>query len=82
MDVKKYRSTFSSGCPSFSYMANRNSGTITKIIPIIERLLLPVFLSAMFCGTPMSAASVKHMSCRFVNPRNTFVFTFERSLGT
>jgi len=52
------------------------------IIHIAARLKLPMLLIAKKDGTPTSAAAPKQMSCRFVRPKNTLVFTRVRSRGT
>ena len=72
----------SSGCPSFSYMARRNRGSITTIMQTVAVLELPVPRSKKKSGTPMSAAAPKQTSCRLVSPNITFDFTFVRSFGT
>ena len=71
----------SSGCPSFSYMARRNRGSITTIMQTVAVLELTVPRSKKKSGTPMSAAAPKHISCRLVRPNITFDFTLVRSFG-
>ena len=78
----KCRAMTSSGWPSFSYMARKNSGSMITIIPIAARLKFPALLSRKKDGTPMSAPAPKQTSCRFVRPKNTLVFTRVRSRGT
>ncbi len=77
----KCRATASSGWPSFSYMARKNSGSMRKIMPMTARLVLPERFIRKNAGTPMSAAAPKHTSCRFVRPKKTLVFTRVRSRG-
>ena len=72
----------SSGCPSFSYMARRNRGSITTIIQNVAVLDPTVLWSKKKSGTPISTAVPKQMSCRFVSPNMTLDFTFVRSFGT
>lgn len=78
----KCRATVSSGWPSFSYMARKNSGRQRQIIPMTARLVLPERFIRKNAGTPMSAAAPKQTSCRFVSPKNTLDFTRVRSRGT
>ncbi len=52
------------------------------IIPIAAKPVSPTFLSKKNDGTPMSAASEKHTSCRFVRLKMNLLFTFVRSRGT
>lgn len=78
----KYMATFSSGCPSFSYMARKNRGSIRMIMPITARLVLPVLFKRKNAGRPIAAAAPKHTSCRLVSPKKTLVFTLVRSRGT
>ena len=77
----KCRATASSGWPSFSYMARKNSGRQRQIIPMTARLVLPERFIRKNAGTPVSAAAPKQTSCRFVSPKNTLVFTRVRSRG-
>ena len=77
----KCRATVSRGCPSFSYMARKNSGRQRQIIPMTARLVLPERFIRKNAGTPMSAAAPKQASCRFVSPKNTLDFTRVRSRG-
>lgn len=75
----KWSATTSSGCPSFSYMARKKSGSMTIIMPIAARDTFPSFLSRKKDGTPMSAAAPKQMSCLFVRLKTSFDLTRVRS---
>ena len=79
---RMFRSTFSSGCPFFSYMARKKKGIMTTIIPMAAVLTSQNCFSKKKDGTPMSAADPKQISCRFVRLNITLLLTFVRSLGT
>lgn len=72
----------SSGIPSRSYMARKNSGIMTTIMPIDATEMLPDLLRRKNTGTPIAAAIEKHMICRLVSPNAILVLTLVRSLGT
>ena len=72
----------SKGCPSFSYIAKKNRGSMTIIMVIAARLTFPMLLTKKNNGTPMSAAAPKQISCRLVRLKNALVFTLVRSRGT
>ena len=73
----------SSGCPSRSYMARKNSGSMRNIMLMAARLIFPVErLMRRNAGTPISAADRKQRSCRFVRLKMIFDLTLDRSLGT
>ena len=52
------------------------------IIPIAAMLTEPIVFSKKKDGTPMSAATLKQISCLFVRLNITLLFTFVRSRGT
>ena len=82
LSIKCFATT-SKGCPSFSYMARKNSGSMRIIMHMTDRLMLPVaFFIRKKTGTPISAAPPKQMSCRFVRLKNTLDLTLDKSLGT
>jgi hypothetical protein len=62
-------------------MANKNHGTITRIIKKAAALVGIYSRSIKKSGSPIAAAEPKHMSCRFVRPSANLVFTRVRSLG-
>ena len=72
----------SSGCPSLSYMAMKNIGSMIRTIASAAREVFPFLLMRKYKGTPTAAAMEKQMSCRFVRLKSTFDFTLVRSLGT
>lgn len=72
----------SNGCPSLSYMAKKNMGSMTAIMPSAARELFPVFRRRKYTGSPSAAAMEKQMSCLFVRLKSTLLFTLVRSLGT
>ncbi len=73
----------SSGCPSRSNMARKNSGSMRNIMLMAARLIFPVDrLIRKNVGTPISAAAPKHRSCRFVRLKMIFDLTLDKSLGT
>ena len=72
----------SSGCPSRSYMARKNSGSITIIMPRAAILTFPDLFSRKNVGTPTNAAAVKQTSCLFVMLKRILDLTLVRSLGT
>ena len=79
----KCLATTSKGCPSRSYMARKNSGSIRTIMHMTDRLIFPVtFFIRKKAGTPISAAPPKQMSCLFVRLKNTLDLTLDKSLGT
>ncbi len=78
----KWNRITSRGSPFFSYIAKKNSGIMTAIMPSAARLIFPVRFSRKKDGTPMSAAREKQISCRLVRLNKTLLFTFVRSLGT
>ena len=78
MTLRRY---FSNGCPFFSYMANRNHGTITRIIKNAAALIGMYSRSRKKSGSPMTAAEPKHTICRLVRPSANLVFTRVRSFG-
>ena len=78
----KLRSTISAVCPSRSYMARKNIGSISAIINNTATLLPSAILDIKYVGTPTAAADEKHISWRLVRLNATLVFTFERSFGT
>jgi len=79
----KCLATTSKGCPSRSYMARKNSGSIRTIMHMTDRLTFPVtFFIRKKAGTPISAAPPKQMSCLFVRLKNTLDLTLDKSLGT
>ena len=55
---------------------------MTNIIPSDAILRFPVLLSKKKDGTPISAATKKHINCLFVMLNMTFDFTLVKSLGT
>ena len=73
--------TTSKGCPSFSYIARKNRGSMTRIIPSAARLTFPAAFRRKKKGTPMSAAAPKQINCLFVRLNRTFDFTLVRSRG-
>lgn len=79
--MKCFRTT-SKGCPSFSYIAKKNIGSMTIIMPIAAKLIFPLLFSKKKNGTPMSAAPPKHINWRFVKLKNTFDLTLVKSRGT
>ena len=75
-------SIFSAGIPSFSYIARKNSGSISPImsnaaaeLPIAPRV-------KMYAGIPVTAAAPKQSNWRFVKFRAILVLTLLRSFGT
>jgi hypothetical protein len=79
----KCLATTSKGCPSRSYMARKNSGSMRIIMAMTDRLTFPVaFFIRKKTGTPISAAPPKHRSCRLVRLKNTLDLTLDKSLGT
>ncbi len=77
-----FQSTFSSGCPFFSYMASKKAGTMTNIMTRAAELTPILFLSKKKSGTPITAPAEKQMSCRCVRLKSTLLLILERSLGT
>lgn len=73
--------TTSKGCPSFSYIARKNNGSMSRIIPSAARLTFPAAFRRKKKGTPMSAAAPKQINCLFVRLNRTFDFTLVRSRG-
>ena len=78
----KLRSISSAGWPSFSYMARKNNGSIKPIIrsaavvsPIQPRVKI-------YAGIPMTAATLKQMSCLAVRLKNALFLILLRSFGT
>ena len=77
-----FRKISSAGCPSRSYIAIKNAGSMTAIIKRTADELPINPLARKNVGTPIIAAEPKQTSCRFVNPDATFVFTLVKSRGT
>ena len=77
-----FRTTFSRGCPFFSYIASRKNGSITNTITRAAVLVCVCGLRMKKSGTPIIAPPPKQMSCRFVKLKRNFIFTFVRSFGT
>lgn len=77
-----FRSMISSGCPFFSYMANKNMGIMERIISSAAALLPRGPLTRKYSGIPTAAAMLKQISCRFVRLNSTLVLTLVTSLGT
>lgn len=73
---------FSSGCPFFSYIANRKKGSATIIISMVAALEPAESFSRKNTGTATAMAAPKQMSCLLVRLNMTLVFTLVRSLGT
>ena len=73
-----FRTTFSRGCPFFSYIASRKNGSITNIMTIEAVLVCVCGLRMKKSGTPIIAPPPKQMICRFVKLKRNFVFTFVR----
>jgi len=75
------RKNFSSGMPCFSYMANKNHGSMT--ITMIKAAALGGIIprSKKNGGNPVAAAAAKHTVCRLVRPRTNFVRTTVKSFG-
>ena len=57
-------------------------GIIMTIMLITATFTSATLLIRKNDGTPMSAATVKHMSCLLVKPKIIRLLTFVRSLGT
>ena len=74
--------TTSRGCPCFSYMAMRKQGSMTSIITNAARLVPALSLSKKKSGSPIRRAAEKHIICRFVRFKATFVLTLVKSFGT
>ena len=55
---------------------------MTSIITNAAALVPALSLSRKKSGNPIKRAAEKHMSCRFVRFRATFVLTLVKSLGT
>jgi len=72
----------SSGCPCFSYMANRKNGSMARTMRKVDAVCGTLPFMRKNRGTPTAAAMLKHTSCRLVRFSATLVFTFVRSLGT
>lgn len=72
----------SNGCPSFSYIAKKNMGSITIIIQITATLIFPYFFIRKKTGKPINAPIPKQINCLFVRLNNIFDFTRVRSRGT
>ena len=53
-----------------------------RIITIAAAVVPALSLSKKKSGTPMSAASPKHTSCRFVKLKSTLDLIFVKSFGT
>ena len=77
-----FATTFSRGCPFFSYIPSRKNGSMTSIMHIAAVLLPIGTRSRKNSGTPMSAPPPKQISCRLVRLNATLVFTLVKSLGT
>ena len=67
--------------PCFSYMANRNHGSITITIRNAAALVGILFLSKKKSGKPTAAAPPKHIVCLLVSPNKNFERTTVKSLG-
>jgi hypothetical protein len=63
-------------------MANKNMGNMTTIIPKVEIVGLPIFLSKKNTGNPIRAAMEKQKSCLLVRLNRNLLFTWDKSLGT
>ena len=77
-----FRRITSAGWPSFSYIASKNSGSISPIIRRTAPLFPKTPRVKMYAGTPIAAAAPKQINWRLVRFSATFVLTIERSLGT
>ena len=77
-----FATTFSRGCPFFSYIPSRKNGSMTSIMHIAAVLLPSGALSRKKSGTPRSAPPPKLISCRFVMLNAILLLTRERSFGT
>lgn len=66
----------------FSYIAKRKQGSITTIIANAAMLVPALSLSKKKSGSPIARAAAKHIICRFVRLKATFVLIFDKSLGT
>jgi hypothetical protein len=76
----KFRSIFSAGWPSRSYIAKKKNGSINPIISIAAPSFPMVPRLNKYVGTPTAAADEKHMSWRFVKFKAIFVLTDDKSL--
>ena len=74
--------TTSRGCLCFSYIAKRKQGSIKTIIAKAAMLVPALSLSKKKSGSPIARAAAKHIICRFVRLKATFVLIFDKSLGT
>ena len=71
----------SSGCPFFSYMANRKKGSITRIMHSAAVVVPRLAFAKKKSGTPTSAAAPKQITCRLVSPNKTLLCIRLRSFG-
>ena len=71
----------SSGCPFFSYMANRKKGSITRIMHSAAVVVPRLAFVKKKSGTPASAADPKQITCRLVSPNRTLLSIRLRSFG-
>ena len=78
----RFFNSFSAGCPSFSYIANRKNGAISAIINNSAGVLPIPPLVKKYVGIPTAPPREKQMSCRLVKLKATFVLTLVRSFGT
>jgi len=76
-----HRKNFSSGIPCFSYMANKNHGSITIIIRNATALVGTLPRSKKKSGKPTAAAQPKQNVCLLVSPNKNFDFTTVKSFG-
>lgn len=72
----------SRGKPSLSYMARKNNGSMTIIMPSTAKLTFPLAFNRKNTGTPIRAADPKQSNCRFVKLNKIFDFTRVKSRGT
>ena len=79
---RRFFNSFSAGCPSFSYIANKKNGAISAIINRSAGVLPIAPLVRKYVGIPITPPREKQISCRFVRLKATFVLTFVRSFGT
>ena len=74
--------TISRGCPFFSYMANKNMGSMASTMHKAAVVVPALSFVKKKSGKPIATAAPKQTSCRFVRLNITLLFTFVKSFGT
>ena len=64
------------------YLSTDIDNIITIIIANAAMLVPALSLSKKKSGSPIARAAAKHIICRFVRLKATFVLIFDKSLGT